>query len=357
MNITHMEIWRLEMPLREPYTIAYETFDHAVNVFVRLETGKGISGYGCASPEEAVTGETPASVVHILDTRARELVIGADPLRYAVILENLRGPLRGHPAAKAAVDMALYDLLGKIAGQPVFKLLGGFRTRFRTSITLGIMPPDKAAMRAREMTARGFRCLKLKGGRSVEADAEMVRAVRRAVGPTVELRFDANQGYDLEQAKAFVTAVEPEHIVLIEQPTPADRLGLLGRVTAGVPIPVMADESMLSLRDAFKLARNDLVDMVNIKLMKVGGIYEALHVSSVARAAGLEIMVGCMDEAELAIAAALHFALARPSVRYADLDGALDLIGDPTVGLVTLRNGFLYPSHKPGFGLPAKRSC
>jgi L-alanine-DL-glutamate epimerase-like enolase superfamily enzyme len=350
MKITHIEAWPVTMRLQEPYTIAYETIKTAVNVFLRIETNQGFIGYGCAAPDEQIMGETPDSVLQAMKEIIYPNLKGADPFRPTMLIERLRPLIKSKYSTLAAVDMALYDILGKTGGLPLWKMLGGFRNRIKTSVTIGILPEDETVERANDWIAKGFKCLKIKGGKDVESDIARILKVREAVGKNIELRFDANQGFSVEQSLHFVEATHRANLELIEQPTPQGQPDLLGRVTSEVPIPVMADESLISLRDAFRLAKNELVDMVNIKIMKVGGISDALQINAVARAANLEVMVGCMDEAALGIAAGLHFALARPNVAYADLDGHLDLIGDPSDGAVVIRNGILFPSNKPGLG-------
>ncbi len=350
MKITHVECWPVSMRLSEPYTIAYETIDSCTNLFLRATTDNGLTAFGCAAPDLHVTGETKDSVLATYSRVIEPALVGADPRRRSAVIEGLLKDGAGNPSAIAMADMALHDLIGKVAGLPLFELMGGYRESIPTSITIGILPVEETIERARRWLREGFGILKIKGGSDVDGDVERVVRVREAVGPNVEIRFDANQGYTPEQARMFVERTRVTGIEILEQPTPSDQLEQLGLVARTVSVPVMADESVTSEADAFHLATEGLADMVNIKLQKVGGIHEAARVNAVAHAAGYEAMVGCMDESALSVAAGLHFALARPNVLYADLDGHLDLVDDPFAGSVILRDGVLYPSGEPGLG-------
>jgi L-alanine-DL-glutamate epimerase-like enolase superfamily enzyme len=348
LRITRLEAWLVNLRLAEPYTVAYERIDTAPNVFLRIETDKRTIGFGCVNPDEAVCGETPGSILAALDGPAREALLGADPRFVTRLRERIRKCLPDAPGARAGVDMALYDLLGKTAGMPVYQLLGAYRNRIVTSVTIGILDEAGTVARARDLVAQGFRALKIKGGLEVDGDIARVLAVRSAVGDSIAIRFDANQGYDVPDSLRFVNGVRRARLELVEQPTARDALDELASVTRRTSLPIMADESLMGLRDAFRIARGGLADMINVKLMKCGGIGPAMEIASVARSARLKVMVGCMDESALGIAAALHFALAQPAVEFADLDGHLDLIDDPAAGAVLLKNGALMPNAAKG---------
>ena len=351
MKIVGLEAWLLEMKLDEPYEIAYQRYDVARNVFLRLVPDRGPVGLGCAAPEPAVSGETPEGVLTALRDRIAPAVKGADPLRRLRVLDRADRAAPQQPAALAALDMALWDLLAKLADLPLYRLLGGYRDRMRTSITIGILPAKETVQRASERKAEGYLCLKLKGGLDPEEDADRVLRVRQAVGERVELRFDGNQGYSVEETLRFVELTRSAGLRILEQPTREGHRHVVERVRSLAEVALMADESLKTLTDAFRIARGRLFDMINLKLMKVGGIEEALRINSLAASAGLQAMVGCMDESALAIAAGLSLALARKNVRYADLDGHLGLEGDPAAGCVRLRRGILRPSSAPGLGL------
>lgn len=354
MKIVHIDTWSVRLKLKEPYAIAYESYDTTTLVFLRLETDRRIRGFGCAAPEVHVTGETPESVLQMLKDIATPMLQNADPRHYARLLEELARAMTGQSAALAAVDMALHDILGKISGLPLWQLLGGYRERLLTSVTIGILPEAETVAKALEWAKQGFKRLKLKGGLDVEGDIARVIKVREAVGNEIALCFDANEGFDIEAALHFIEHTQAVRLEFVEQPLPRDQTELLGIFKKQARVPVMADESVITPSDLMHCLRRDLVDLINLKLQKVGGIRAAGQMNAVAQMAGIAAMIGCMDEPALSIAAGLHFALAQPNLRYADLDGHLDLLDDPTQRAIQLHDGFLVPNDLPGLGWDPK---
>ena len=349
MKIRTIELISCSFDLAHPYQVAYESFNSVKNLLLRIDTGT-ICGWGCAAPDPFVTGEDLDKMLPVLKEKLPGLLEGKDPFSRMKILDSLKKELPGYFRVWAAVDMALWDLLGKKAELPVCKILGGYRSRIETSITIGICDLHKTMEEAARFIREDFRIMKIKGGLDPEEDLIRLKSLRERYGKEVHLRFDANQGYSREQALYFLTEAGDLDLEVIEQPTRKGKPDLLGDVSARSHVPIMADESLISLMDAFHLARNGLVDMMNIKIMKVGGISEAVQVDSVARSAHITVMVGCMDESALGISAGLHFALSRKNIRFADLDGHLDLVGDPAAGTVIMKKGWLTPNGLPGLG-------
>ena len=337
MQIKSIEYFRLEMPLTIPYTIAYETVDHATNIILKLTTNTGLTGWGCAAPDAQVTGESPEDVIDNIEKIIIPVLQGQSPYQIAKINHFLKKQLKMASSTLAMVDMALYDIVARKAKLPLYQLLGGYRHSIKTGITIGIIPLEDTLLQAKEFKRKGFSIIKLKGGLNVSDDIEKIIKLREVLGKDFTLRFDANQGYTVKQSLQFIDNTKSAGIEILEQPLNQKKSKKLGKVTNSVETPVMADESIKSLLDAYHLVSNNLINMVNIKLMKVGGVLEAQHINSVAKAAGIEVMAGCLDECELGISAGLHFALSRPNIEYADLDGHLDLLNDPFKNLVEIK--------------------
>lgn len=349
MRITKVTYERLDLKLSVPYTIAYETIDRTTNFILKIETDGKWVGYGCAAPDKIVTGESPDEVEKAIKNKIIPFLIGKDPFTYALLLTELKLLLEKKCSSLAMVDLALFDLVSKKAEAPLYKFLGGYQKSIPTSITIGILGLEETLKHAKEYVDQGFSILKIKGGINLEEDIVKMKKLHE-IYPNIIWRFDGNQGYSVVDSIAFVKATAAMGIQIFEQPTKMEAEERLGEVTSQVAIPVMADESLKTLTDVFRLAQNERVDMINIKLQKVGGIMPGMHINSVAKSASLETMVGCIDECGLGIAAGLHFALSRPNILYADLDGHLELLNDPYKDIFKLDKGILYPSQKNGLG-------
>jgi L-alanine-DL-glutamate epimerase-like enolase superfamily enzyme len=350
-KIVRAEAIPVELQLKEPFVIANETTEVADNIFIRLETETGIVGWGCSTPD-AVTSETKATVLRHFEV-AKRLVVGCDPTRLNLMNFALENELAGNPSLKAGVNMALYDIIGKMAGMPLFRLLGGYREKIATSVTVGLNQTDLMVEKAKQIVSAGFKFIKVKCGIDVEQDIENILAIREAVGLAVKLRLDANEGYSVEDALRIVTTLEKNgaDIEFLEQPTKANYLYSLKDVTRQCSVPIMADETALTLRDSVKLVKLEIADIINIKLMKIGGITNAIKANALAELADVPVMVGCMNESMAAMSAGVHFACAFRNVEYADLDSALDFINDVAKGGARYAEGYVIPSEKPGLGV------
>jgi L-Ala-D/L-Glu epimerase len=350
MKITGIETWRQSIPLSRPYTIAFRTTDAVENFFVRLLTDSGLEGLGCAAPEPHVTGEDADACDAALQAEGFEWLKGGDPRELPHLCRVLATKMKNTPAARAAIDMALHDLLARHLGLPLVKILGQVYRRLPTSITIGIKSVEEMLEEADEYIGRGFRILKVKTGDTPEADIERLSRLREHVGRKVLIRVDPNQAYDPGAVRRFFEGAARLDLEFLEQPMPISED--MRSLAEAERMQLAADESLLDESDALALAAEPKAcGIFNIKLMKCGGISAGRRIADIAETAGIDLMWGCMDESRISISAALHAALACPATRYLDLDGHLDLAEDPATGGFTLENGWLTPTDAPGLGL------
>jgi L-alanine-DL-glutamate epimerase-like enolase superfamily enzyme len=276
------------------------------DVVVRVVADDGQVGYGEAPPTAVITGDTLGSIACAVKDFIRPALVGMDVEDLDAVMAKLQGCMVKNTSAKAAVDMAVLDLWGKRWGAPLYQLLGGARRCFQTDITISVNSIDQMVSDSLDAVRRGYRTLKIKVGKEGVQDVARIAAIRKAVGPEVLLRVDANQGWDARQAVAIISAMEDQglDIELVEQPVKAHDLEGMRYITQRVQTPILADESVFSPADAITIIQSGAADLINIKLMKTGGIWPALKICDIAELYGVECMIGCMLESRLSVAAA-----------------------------------------------------
>jgi L-alanine-DL-glutamate epimerase-like enolase superfamily enzyme len=347
-----MRLGVLSIPLKKPFRTALRSTAAVYTNILEIQTDCG-TGYGEAPPTAAITGDTDGSIRDAITSRVFPAITGMNVSDLNDAISAAETSCVGNPPAKAAVDIALHDLWGKLNGLPLYRLLGGAAREIETDYTISLNQPDEMARDAAEALGCGYRALKIKVGGDFRLDIERLRAVRGAVGAEALLRVDANQGWLPKEAIRSIKAMEDLGlgVELVEQPVPYYDMEGLKRVTDSVDTPVLADESVYSARDALRLISMRAADMINIKLMKSGGISGALRICAMAESAGMECMIGAMMESKVSVTAAAHLAAARRVITKYDLDPPILCAEDPVRGGASYSGPSISLPDAPGLGI------
>lgn len=353
MRIKDIQIGRISVPLVRPFKTALRTVNSVEDVIVKIITDTGNIGYGEAPPTAVITGDTKGSIICAIEDNIKNTIVGMDIDNFEELMLKLDKSIVKNTSAKAAVDIALYDLYGQLYKAPLYKLLGGYRKEIITDITISVNSPEQMALDSIDAIKHGYKTLKIKVGVDSDMDIKRMKAIREAVGYDVDLRIDANQGWKPKEAVYTLRKMEDAglNIEFVEQPVEAHDVEGLKFVTDNVNIPVMADESVFSPADALKIMQMRAADLVNIKLMKTGGLHNALKICSMAETYGVECMIGCMLEAKVSVTAAVHLAAAKSVITKIDLDGPVLCSEDPVEGGAVFEDYKISLSDEPGLGI------
>ena len=351
MKIIRAEASILEVPIKAPFTIAFHTTYHADLVLLQLFTDGPHVGIGVAAPFEGVTGESLDACAKALTNDIPAWIQGREFDHPSVLCHEAAALFQQTPAARAAMDMALYDLWGKQLDKPLVELFGRVHGPMPTSMTMGIRTMEESLAEAQDFLDMGYTILKVKGGSDLEHDVELLTKLREKYGDSIALRSDLNQGYDKETLTSFIERTNTLDIEMIEQPFPVDAIDDHLTFPEDIRAKLAADENARDEQDSLKLAAEPQpAKIINIKMMKCGGIYPASRMAAIADVAGQTLMWGCMIESAVGLSAALHVALASPNTRFLDLDGSYDLVQDVVEGGIHIENGVVHTLDRPGLG-------
>lgn len=357
MKIVGIDLKPLEVSLEKPFKTALREVTNLKTYIVELYTDDGSVGYGEAASTPVITGDLEGNIKDAILNYIFPAIKGMEIEEIENIMNKINKCIIKNTSAKAAVDMAVYDLFAKMCNKPLYVLLGGAREEIETDITVSVKDPYDMARDAKEYVDRGFNTLKIKVGIDSELDIKRVKTIRDAIPKEVKIRLDANQGWNAKEAVRTIKRMEDMglDIELIEQPVPYYDIEGLKYVTDNTYIPIMADESLFSIQDAVKLLSYRACDIINIKLMKCGGLYNAQKIISIAEAFGVECMIGSMMESGVGISFAASLACGRLGIKKFDLDAALLLKENKVDGGIIYEKNKIKISKDIGVGIKGIR--
>ncbi|WP_057915443.1 dipeptide epimerase [Peribacillus muralis] len=352
MKIVSLQVSVEAYPLVKPFKTALRTATEIEHILVSVLLEDGTEGLGGAAPTVAITGDSTGGIVTIIEEVIAPNLIGRDIENINALSRLIQQTCVGNTSAKAAVEIALYDAVSKRWQLPLFQYLGGESNTLKNDMTISLDEPEAMVKAALPIIQNGFSTLKIKLGKDWRSDVDRVSLIRAAVGEHVSIRIDANQGWTSKQAISIIHEFEDRklNVELVEQPVQAHDIEGLKEIKRSVNVPIMADESLFSPRDALRLLNEKAVDLLNIKLMKTGGIRRALQIADLAEAAGVECMIGSMMEAQVSVAAAAHLAIAHPNITKIDLDAPLWIKNEPFEGIQFINDQIII-ADRPGLGI------
>ncbi len=369
MKIRNISIGYISIPLVTPFKTALRTVDSVNDLLVCIEADNGETGLGEAPPTAVITGDTKESIEAAIRFYIAPAIRGMaidTPEDLEVLFAAVEKSIAKNTSAKAAVDIAVHDLYAKLQGRPLYQVLadmssasgsrsaGTVKTQFETDLTISVNETEEMVRDSLRAKEEGFHVLKVKVGKGGEKDVERIRGIREAVGTETKIRVDANQGWSREEAVRTIGMMEDAglDIELVEQPVSCHDFKGLKFVADAVETPILADESVFSVEDAERIIEEHAADLINIKLMKTGGIHNALKICDLADANGIRCMAGCMLESKVSVSAAAHLTGARSCIDMADLDGPSLCREDPyTGGPIFEGPRIILPQDMPGIGI------
>jgi len=353
MKITAIHTSILKAPLKTPFVTALRRVEALEDLVVIIECDNGLVGYGEGAPTPQITGETIGSMMATI-AFIKPHLIGREIEDFDGLLKVVHTLIVKNTTAKSALEIALYDLKAKAQKLPLFRMLGGSQTIFTTDITISMGETDKMITDSLHAVRLGHKTLKIKIGENPQKDALRIIALHEALSKDITLRLDANQGWSAEDAVTLLHTLEHRGIIaeFIEQPVPADDIEGLKYIKERVQTPVLADESIFSLKDAKKLLEMQAIDYVNIKLAKTAGISQALALADLSHSFGVKCMIGCMLEGPIAVAAGVHVASAKADViTMLDLDAVSLLALHPVKSSIVFNESRIVLGDDAGLGV------
>ncbi len=355
--ISQVEIYKLRIPLIEPFitSLAYET--HVENVIVVIRTEKGITGFGECSPYMPVNGES-IDTCFIVGQYFAKLLKGKNALNIKEKLSAMDRLIYANTSIKSAFDIALHDIIGQHKEVPVYKLYGGKNNKeLVTDYTVSLDTAEKMATDALKIKTQGYPAIKVKLGESTKKDVERIRMIREAVGNKIPVRIDANQGWSVKEAIETLKELDKYDIEHCEEPIARWNFMRMRKVKKNSPIPIMADESCGDAHDAERLLKLKACDMFNIKVGKAGGVFNAYEIVKLGDKAKMHMQVGAFLESRLGMTASAHLALCSDNIVHCDFDTPLMFSEDIVSGGLTYHaNGVMKVPDVPGLGASIEQS-